>query len=218
MKSFQMSNYNQKKCLWWWRPRCKGRKLQIHTSLTIQIIYWFIYFKSRETNVLLQVTHHPVAEMLSPMAQNFSLSLPYLPMTGLSSSSSTTLPLVVNGDSSFEPYSLVPHPWRTSLHQWLSWKMRNFPFPGGQCSIISLWFRLDYVFICGQRDWMAIDFHHSQPSLGIVAGLNIEYWTLKTENCQDKGKQELKLGKTKQKTKNSCLLQQLQGTFKLPKT
>lgn len=53
--------------------------------------------------------------------------------------------------------------------------------------------------------WPA-DFHQSQPSLGIRVGLEHKL----------SGKRETRIDDGE--TKNSCLLQQLQGTLKLPKT
>lgn len=126
--------------------------------------------------MLLQVTHHPAAE-ISPMALDLSISLPCLPMSGLSSGSSRTLLLVVNGYSSFVFHTLTPYHWEQErLYKWLLWKIRKFPIYRGQCYIISRLFWLYYVLlhepipVANEIGWPA-DFHQSHPSLGIVIGL-----------------------------------------------
>lgn len=104
MNSFQMSNCNNKVSLRMtvflenledsFISSGQVTKTLIHTreNLILKGIYWFTYLKGLEANMLFQVRLQPAAEMISPMALNFFISLPCFPMSDLFSSSSRDSP------------------------------------------------------------------------------------------------------------------------------
>lgn len=156
---------------------------------------------------LLHAGFHPIAEMILPMALGFSVSPLWFPMSHLSSSSSRTLPLVVNGCGSSECHILthsIQNKWHSTNSRPKRWERSSFPEASVASSLslilIGLCTHL-WANPCVQRDWIASWF---KP-------ITTQFWNYSwTETLRlSKKKRETRINAGE--TTNRCLLQQQTG-------
>lgn len=163
---------------------------------------------------LLHAGFHPIAEMILPMALGFSVSPPWFPMSHLSSSSSRTLPLVVNGCGSSECHILthsIQNKWHSTNSRPKRWERSSFPEASVASSLslilIGLCTHL-WANPCVQRDWIASWFKPITTQFWNYS------WTETLRLSKKKGKQELMLGRQQ----TDVYYNSKPGSLKLPKT